>query len=145
MCDHTIHANRKKTDPLCRARKRVPRRSRFWRWVIDHELLTAGESLSAPCFAAIKRPAINILPVRYKLQRDILSKNQNLLDGLPFALSTELKCKAARRETCSVPIDLLEQVGMVLTAWVMHELVGDRSESIGEPILMRGDNLAAVT
>ena len=80
MCDHTIHANRKKTDPLCRARKRVPRRSRFWRWVIDHELLTAGESLSAPCFAAIKRPAINILPVGYKLQRDILSKNQNLLE-----------------------------------------------------------------
>ena len=28
----------------------------FWRWAIGHELLTAGESLSAPCFAGIKRP-----------------------------------------------------------------------------------------
>ena len=29
----------------------------FWRWATDHELLTTKESLSAPCFAAIKRPA----------------------------------------------------------------------------------------
>ena len=29
----------------------------FWRWAIDHELLTAGESPGTPCFAAIKRPA----------------------------------------------------------------------------------------
>ena len=29
----------------------------FWRWAIDHEFLTAGESLSASCFPAIKRPA----------------------------------------------------------------------------------------
>ena len=34
---------------------------------------------------------------------------------------------------------------MVLTAWVMHELVGYRPESKGDPILMRGDNFAAVT
>ena len=29
----------------------------FWRWAIDHEFLTAGESRSASCFATIKRPA----------------------------------------------------------------------------------------
>ena len=34
---------------------------------------------------------------------------------------------------------------MVLTAWVMHELVGDRPESKGDQILMCGDNFAAVT
>ena len=34
---------------------------------------------------------------------------------------------------------------MVLTAWVMHELVGDRPESKGGGISMRGDNFAAVT
>ena len=37
-------------------------------------------------------------------------------------------------------INLLELVGGVL-----HELVGDRPESKGGPILMRGDNFAAVT
>ena len=52
-----LHANRKKTEPLCRARKRVHDDLDFWRWAIDHELVTARESLSAPCFAAIKRPA----------------------------------------------------------------------------------------
>lgn len=34
---------------------------------------------------------------------------------------------------------------MVMTAWVVHELVGDRPENKGDPILMRGDNVAAVT
>ena len=34
---------------------------------------------------------------------------------------------------------------MVLTAWVMHELVGDHPGSKGDPILMRGDNFASVT
>ena len=34
---------------------------------------------------------------------------------------------------------------MVLAAWVMHELVGDRPEFKGDPIFMRGDNFAAVT
>ena len=65
---------------------------------------------------------------------------------LTLALSAELKRKAAHRKTCSVTINLLELVGMVLTAWwVMHKLVGDRPESKGDPILMRGDNFAAVT
>ena len=34
---------------------------------------------------------------------------------------------------------------MVLTAWVMHALVGDRPESKGDSILMRRDNFAAAT
>ena len=120
----------------------------FWRWAIDHELLTAGESLSAPCFAAIKRPA-----KRYYLSDASFDAiggfRQKLIiywrSDLPLALSVELKRKAARRETCSVTINLLELVGMMLTAWAMHELVGERPESKGDPILMRGDNFAAVT
>jgi len=64
---------------------------------------------------------------------------------LPVAFSLELKRKAAQRETSSVTINLLELVGMVMNAWVMHELVGDRPESAGDPILVRGDNFAAVT
>ena len=120
----------------------------FWRWAIDHELLTAGESLSAPCFAAIKRPA-----KRYYLSGasfDAIGGFCRKLRicwsyNLPIALSAELKRKAARRETCRFTINLLELVGMVLTAWVMHELVRDRPESKRDPILMRGDNFAAVT
>ena len=119
-----------------------------WRWAIDHELLTAGESLSTPCFTAIKRPAKMILPVRRKLDARGESCRKPKVYwryGLPLALTAELKRKAARRDTCSVTINFLELVGMVLAAWAMHELVGDRPESKGDPILMRGDNFAAVT
>ena len=34
---------------------------------------------------------------------------------------------------------------MVVTAWVMLELAGDTPESVGCPIVMCGDNVAAVT
>ena len=34
---------------------------------------------------------------------------------------------------------------MVVTAWVMLELVGDRADAKGDPILMHGDNTAAVS
>ena len=34
---------------------------------------------------------------------------------------------------------------MVVIAWVMLELTGDRPVSVGDPIAMRGDNVAAVT
>ena len=34
---------------------------------------------------------------------------------------------------------------MVVTAWVILELVGDRVDEKGHPILMRGDNTAAVS
>ena len=34
---------------------------------------------------------------------------------------------------------------MVVTAWVILEVTGDRPASVGDPIAMRGDNVAAVT
>ena len=109
----------------------------FWRWAIDHELLMAGESLSAPCFAATKRSA-----KRYYLSDDA---SFDAIGGfcrklriywrydLPLALSAKLKRKAACRETCSVTINLRELVGMVLTAWVMHELEGTAQNVRGTP------------
>ena len=109
---------------------------------------TAGSSLNAPCYAAVKR-----LPKRHYLSDASLDAiggyctelRINWRYELPVAFSTELKRKAARRETPSVTINLFELVGMVVTAWVMHGLVGDRPETKGDPILMRGDHVAAVT
>ncbi|CAM9117561.1 unnamed protein product, partial [Ectocarpus sp. 4 AP-2014] len=110
--------------------------------MLDQQLLAIGESLSAPCYAAIKRPA----------KRNYLSDASfDVMGGycqelkvysrydLPIAFSAELKRKASCRETSSVTINLLEAVGMVLNAWVMHELVGDRSETKGDRIRVRGD------
>ena len=64
---------------------------------------------------------------------------------LPRELTAELRRKADLGETCTVTIDLLELLGMVVTTWVMLELVGDRPDAEGGPILMRGDNMAAVS
>lgn len=40
---------------------------------------------------------------------------------------------------------MLELIGMVLTGWVMLDLVSDRPNPKGDPLLLRGDNFAAVT
>ena len=111
----------------------------FWRWTIDRELLTAGESLSAPCFAAISGASFDAIG-GFCRKLGIYWRYD-----LSLALAAELKRKAERRETYSVTINFHGLVGMVLTAWAMHELVGDRPESKGDPILMRGDNFAVVT
>ena len=44
-----------------------------------------------------------------------------------------------------ITINLLELFGMVVTAWLMLALAGDTPESVGDPIVMRGDNVATVT
>ena len=64
---------------------------------------------------------------------------------LPTELTAERKRKADLQESCTITINLLELLGMVASAWVMHELVEDRSDAAGDPILMRGDNMATVS
>ena len=64
---------------------------------------------------------------------------------MPKEMTADLKGKADRRETCStITINPLELLGMVVTTWVMLELVGDKADAKGNPILFRGDNMAAV-
>ena len=64
---------------------------------------------------------------------------------LPPPMTKELTRKAERRETCTITINLLELLGVVVTAWLMLELQGDEPASAGDPIVLRGDNVAAVT
>ena len=76
------HANRKKTEPLCRARKRVPRRSRCLE-VGNRPRTYHGRGVTGrPMFRRDQAPTKRILPVRCKLRRDrrFLSKTQNLLE-----------------------------------------------------------------
>ena len=60
-------------------------------------------------------------------------------------LTTELKRYADLGETCIITINLLDLLGMAVTMWVILELVGDRPNAKGDPILMRGDSMAAVS
>ena len=115
--------------------------------VIDNELLLEGEGLSAPCYTAIRRPA----------KRHYLSDASfDAVGGfcveskvfwrydLPQELTTELKRKTKLGEACTITVNLLELLGMIVTAWVMLELVGHRPDAAGDPILTRGDNIGTV-
>jgi len=120
----------------------------FWKWAIEHRLVESGESLNAPFYAHIQRP-----PVR----RYLSDASFEAVGGycpelkifwrytLDVKLTAELKRKARARETSSITINLLELFGMFMTAWVVQCLVGDRPNEKGAPILMRGDNVSAVS
>ena len=110
----------------------------FWKWANDHELLHEGGALSAPCYTAIQRPA---------KRHDLSDASFEAMGGycverkafwryeLPKELIAELKRKADRRETCStcssITINLLELLGVVVSAWVVLELVRDRADEKG--------------
>ena len=64
---------------------------------------------------------------------------------LPTELTAYLEWKADLQETCTTTINLLDVLGTVVTAWVMPELVGYRPDEEGDLIMMRGDNMAAVS
>ena len=120
----------------------------FWKWAIDHELLLEGEALSAPCFTAIERPAKRHYSSNasfeavggFCVERKIFWRYD-----LPKEMTAELRRKADCQETCTITINLLGLLGMVVTAWVMVGQVRDRPDAEGDYILMRGDNRAAVS
>ena len=60
-------------------------------------------------------------------------------------LTSECKKKADLKGTCTITINLQGSLGTVVTAWEMLELVGHRPDAAGDPIRMRGDNMAAVS
>ena len=94
------------------------------------------ETLSAPCYSALKRPekghflsdasfeAVGGYCVERRAYRRC---------DLSEELTVEIKCKAELRQTCTVTINLLELLGMVVTAWLILELVGTGSRSKGIP------------
>ena len=100
----------------------------FWKWAIDHELLLEGGAISAPRYTTIKRPAkwhLLLDANRTAEGRFCVEKNVFWRYDLPKELTAELKTNADCRETCTITINLLELLGMVVTAWVMLELVRD--------------------
>ena len=64
---------------------------------------------------------------------------------LDARLTAELKRKAETKETSAIRVNLLELAGMFMTAWVVHMIVGDRPQTAGDAVLLRGDNVSAVS
>ena len=63
----------------------------------------------------------------------------------PIESAGELQRKADLHDTCTITINLLKLLGMVMTACVMLKLVGERTDAAGDPILVREDNMDAVS
>ena len=120
----------------------------FWKWAIDQRLINQGESLSAPFYAHVLRR-----PVRHYFSDASFDAIGGYCPELRIfwrytldpQLSSEMKRKAQARESCAITINLLELCGMVITAFVVQLLLGDRPTTEGESIMMRGDNMSAVS
>ena len=84
----------------------------FWGWAIDQELRQVGETLNA------KRHYLSDARFEavggYCVERRVYWRYD-----LPEELTAELKRKAELSESCTVTINLLELLGMVVTAWVI--------------------------
>ena len=110
--------------------------------------MQTGESLSAPFYAHSKRR-----PVRRYLSYASFSAIGGYCPALKIfwrytldaRLTAELKRKAETKETSAITINLLELTGMFMTAWVVHIIVEDRPQTAGDAVLLRGDNVSAVS
>ena len=65
--------------------------------------------------------------------------------SLAEALTLELKKQSVRKQAGSITIHLLELIGMMMSAFVMQIAENDRPEYAGDTVLLRGDNVSAVS
>ena len=77
------------------------------------------EAISAPCYTALLRPAKrpHLSDASFEAVGGYCVEEKVFWRyGLPPSLTAQLKRKAERRETCTITINLLELLGMVVTA-----------------------------
>ena len=120
----------------------------FWRWFATEGFESIGGCLSAPMFNLVSRPP----------QRTIFSDASKQAIG-GFCLETGVywrydltKDEQARfcgssqavKGMNDISINVLELLGMVISAWVLVVLCEDLPAQAGDCVLLRGDNEAAV-
>ena len=107
------------------------------------------KGLSSPCYTAMQRLAKRhyLSEASFKTVGGFASTGRYFGDtkSLRRKLTAELKRKADRRATYTITIHVLGSLGIVATAWAKLALVADRANAKWDPILMRGDNTAAVS
>ena len=120
----------------------------FWRWFAAEGLDARQGTLSAPMYRLLERPA----------RRTLFSDAFKTAVG-GFCLETgvywryELNdrersrfCGSSGSVGCEddLSINVLELLGMVVSAWVLVVLCAERPSAKGDCVLLRGDNEAAV-
>ena len=120
----------------------------FWKWAIDQQLVRKRESLCAPIYDHIMRA-----PARryyFNASFTVIGGFRSELKvyrrySLAEALTLELKKRSVTKQAGSITINMLELVGMMMSAFVMQIAENDRPEYAGDTILLRGDNVSAVS
>ena len=120
----------------------------FWRWTMDRQLVRKGESLCAPIYDHIMRAPAR----RYYSDASFTAIGGFFPElkvywrySLAEALTLELKEKSVTKQAGSITINLLELIGMMMSAFVMQMTENDRPEYAGDTVLLRGDNVSAVS
>ena len=106
--------------------------------------MSQGESLSAPLYTHVPRR-----PVRHYFSDASFDAIGGYCPELQFfwryTIDTRLSSETKRSKNCEIMINLLELCGMIITAFVAQILLADRPTTEGESIMMRGDNVSAVS
>ena len=120
----------------------------FWKWTIDQQLVRKGESLCAPIYDHIMRaPARrSCSDVSFTAIGDFCPELKVYWRySLAEALTLELKKQSVTKLAVSITINLLELIGMMMSAFVMQITENDRPECARDTVLLRGDNVSAVS
>ena len=120
----------------------------FWRWFVEEGLGARGGTLSAPMYHLLERPS----------QRTLFSDASKTAVGGFFVepgvywrydlyAGERSRFYGSRKSVAgqnNISTNVLELLGMVVSAWVLVSPCVERSAALGNCVLLRGDNEAAV-
>ena len=120
----------------------------FWQWFVEEGLDTRGGTLPAPMYHLIERPS----------QRTQFSDaSKSAVGGFFLETGVYWRYDLDARERSSfhgssksvavendISINVLELLGMVVSAWVLVSPCAERPAALGDCLLLRGNNEAAV-
>ena len=120
----------------------------FWKWAIDQQLVRKGGSLCAPIYDHIMR-----VPARRYSSDASFTAIGGFCPELKVywryscaeALTLELKKQSVTKQAGPITINLLELIGMMMSAFVMQMTENDRPAYAGDTVLLCGDNVSAVS
>ena len=140
-----IRKRRKRTDTL-RLTAEFLADVGWWRWYVQLENIKEGERIAAPFYRFVKQTPE---------EKRCSDASYEAIGGLcletgvywRFKLTGEVKRRTVRSKRGKrdrISINLLELMSMVMAAYVMVVMKGDRPEKEGATVLMRGDDSSAV-
>ena len=115
---------------------------------MDQQLVRKGESLCAPIYDLMMRAPAR----RYYSDASLTAIGGFCPElkvywrySLAEALTLKLKKQLVTKRASPITTNILELIGMMMSAFVMQMTGNDRPEYAGDAVLLRGDNVSAVS